>query len=80
MHVSSGWYSDPARPDTECYWDGDEWTDERPVPAADLSEETTGDAVRSTVGFELPSYEALTRMGADAAACAAAGAPGDSPH
>ena len=68
MHVPSGWYLDPARPGTECYWDGNDWTDERPVPGADLFEETIRDAVRSTVGFELPSYETLARMGADVAA------------
>jgi hypothetical protein len=66
--VSSGWYPDPARPGTERYWDGSQWTDGRPVPVADPSEVMSAAPVRSTVGFELPSYEVLARMGAGAAA------------
>ena len=59
MHVASGWYPDPSRPGIERYWDGSEWTDERPVPLPV--------PVRSTVGFELPSHEVLAQMGAAAA-------------
>ena len=87
MHVSSGWYPDPSRPDTERFWDGTEWTeDSRPssvdlleevdlAEEAALAEEVAAVAVRSTVGFELPTYEALARMGVETIG----GADGDSP-
>jgi hypothetical protein len=68
VRVVSGWYPDPARPDTERYWDGSEWTDERPVPVADPSALVDAAPLRSTVGFELPSAETLARMGAGARA------------
>ncbi len=68
MRVVSGWYPDPARPGTERYWDGSEWTDERPVPVADPSAVTAAAPLRSTVGFELPSDETLARMRAGACA------------
>jgi hypothetical protein len=66
VRVASGWYPDPARPGTERYWDGSGWTDERPVPVADPSEVMRTAPLRSTVGFELPSYEALAEMRAGA--------------
>lgn len=68
MHAASGWYPDPTRPGTEHYWDGNDWTDARRVLGADLPEELVALAARSTVGFELPSYEALALMGAGAPA------------
>jgi hypothetical protein len=66
--VSSGWYPDPDRPGTERYWDEGEWTEERPIPVADPSEPTSPAPLRSTVGFELPSHEALARLRAGAGA------------
>ena len=87
MHVSSGWYPDPSRPDTERFWDGTEWTeDSRPssvdlleevdlAEEAALAEEVAAVAVSSTVGFELPTYEALARMGVETVG----GADADSP-
>ena len=68
MPVASGWYPDPARPGTERYWDGSEWTDERPFPVADPSDVMGAASLQSTVGFELPSPEALARMRAGARA------------
>jgi hypothetical protein len=68
VRAASGWYPDPARPDIERYWDGSEWTDERPVPIQDPSEVAGAAPLWSTVGFELPSYEALARMRAGAGA------------
>lgn len=76
VRAASGWYPDPARPDTERYWDGGEWTDERPVPIADPFEMMGAAPLRSTVGFELPSYEALARMRAGAGAADTAEEPG----
>ena len=67
MHAASGWYADPALPGIERYWDGSTWTDERPVPGAD-HEAVAAAPLWSTVGFELPSYETLARMGADVVA------------
>jgi hypothetical protein len=74
VHAASGWYPDPARPGTQRYWDGSAWTDERPVPVEDPSEAMRVAPVRSTVGFELPSHEALDRMGAGGGAVAGAAA------
>ncbi len=68
VDVECGWYPDPARPDVERYWNGTEWTEERLVPGAAPSGALTGVPMRSTVGFELPSYEDLAQMGAEAAA------------
>jgi hypothetical protein len=68
VRAASGWYPDPARPDTERYWDGSEWTDERPVAIVDPYEVIGAAPLRSTVGFELPSYETLARMRAGAGA------------
>jgi Protein of unknown function (DUF2510) len=77
VHVSIGWYPDPSQPGIERFWSGSEWTDERPILVVDLPEgmAAAAAAVRSTVGFELPSDEVLTRMGADATAPAPAEKP-----
>ena len=74
MHVASGWYPDPSWPGTERYWNGNEWTEDRRPSVADLPEGVAGAAVRSTVGFELPSREALAQLGAGATSGATAGA------
>jgi uncharacterized protein DUF2510 len=65
VRVVTGWYPNPARPGTERYWDGSEWTDERPVRVADPAALMAAGSLRSTVGFELPSAETLARMRAD---------------
>jgi hypothetical protein len=82
VHVSSGWYPDPSRPGTERFWDGTEWTaDSQPrsvdLPEeVDLAEEVATVAVRSTVGFELPTYEVLARMGVHAVGASEGDSPG----
>jgi hypothetical protein len=68
VDVAIGWYPDPARPDIERYWNGTQWTDERLVTGAAPPAAVIAAPVRSTVGFELPSYEDLARMGVDAPA------------
>jgi hypothetical protein len=68
VRVVSGWYPDPARPGIERYWDGGEWTDERPITVADGFAQMAAASLQSTVGFELPSDETLARMRAGARA------------
>jgi Protein of unknown function (DUF2510) len=81
VHVSSGWYRDPLQPGTERYWDGTDWTEARrpcvvELPEwTDLPEQLAGAGVPSTVGFELPSYETLARMGATPVAPVPEGPP-----
>jgi hypothetical protein len=75
VRVVSGWYPDPARPGTERFWDGSEWTDERPLPVADPTAVMAAALLRSTVGFELPSAETLAQMRADTGAGDTTGKP-----
>jgi uncharacterized RDD family membrane protein YckC len=35
MSIAAGWYRDPADPDTQRYWDGEQWLGER-LPAGDV--------------------------------------------
>jgi hypothetical protein len=69
VHASTGWYLDPSQPGIERYWDGSQWLYERPV---------FSDPAQSTVGFELPSHEALAQL--DQSDAVAAGDPTETGH
>jgi hypothetical protein len=61
MNAAIGWHADPGQPGIERLWDGNKWIAERPSFARPTEIEAS--ATRSTVGFQLPSPEALAQLG-----------------
>jgi hypothetical protein len=64
MNAAIGWHADPAQPGIERLWDGRKWIAERPSFARPTDVEVA--PTQSTVGFQLPSSEALAQLGAQA--------------